>query len=899
MVNGIFPGPLKLMRHDQASGLSFSSRKDKLQQCEHRFSTSEQIEKTLRNDLENYAQLLRELAAFIVFENHEGHDAMATNDGSENFHVTYTRHSKKSRVSYTIRDLSTLDETEQLLQDAASVLSDSHPPNDFVVYADGRVESRTPTAIVEGENINESDHDMAAPAAPSVTPIFDGNVANATPLPLGVHGVGGLAAISSGGTGTVLHLACALDSPLVLALLLAAGANARASHTAFRRLMIHEAACCGSVNCLQLLLELGQKYGGEGGIGDVHARLPPRVRRSTRDADARVTPGSRSSGGIPLPFLPRHVGAVSDSASPRTLHHPLYVSTNPAPSTRHFFRSSHGVPPEQHSLQSDTDTVQDNISPKSTPLDFLFFLGLFRKVVREVLSGNLSELNAARFVVEQVTLTEATCASLAESCAFEHGDPQILVSSQNHVDLIASLPRCFLRPYGATADGHGNTPLHWAAFKNEAKCVALLLEYHADPNARAHPSGWTPLHDAAYSNSRDCIAMLIDAGALVDVRANSGATPLCFAAQEDSADAAALLLERGADIAARCSGGPIRDDGTLAPSTSNSHSRFSGYSPLHYCAHYNAKNAARVLLQHPKAKVAMEIPDLNSRLPIHIAVARGSADVLRELLHAGARIETREKPQRSRSCINDHEQMQADARSVSPPMTTHSDSQMNDATVIFRGRRRRMISNGIRIPSDATANYLASIPSTPRALPTLTNGVTVTPGSIGNTRSPPGSRSRSVTPVLSPVLRSMIPSRPVQSSKPWNCLSQQAIDECRTLIAKTEQSWAPDRHLLFTPADRRAVMELLRVGKRLELQGTGIFIDLWPQVLSFCGRGWFEIIDDEATASCHHDEFMMDATENTENADGSTSEDERMFLQELEISQNMDEDDDGLSLPTF
>jgi hypothetical protein len=35
-------------------------------------------------------------------------------------------------------------------------------------------------------------------------------------------------------------------------------------------------------------------------------------------------------------------------------------------------------------------------------------------------------------------------------------------------------------------------------------------------------------------------------------------------------------------------------------------------------------------------------------------------------------------------------------------------------------------------------------------------------------------------------------------------------------------------------------MELLRVGKRLEQQGKGIFIDLWPEVLSFCGRGWFE-----------------------------------------------------------
>jgi hypothetical protein len=34
-------------------------------------------------------------------------------------------------------------------------------------------------------------------------------------------------------------------------------------------------------------------------------------------------------------------------------------------------------------------------------------------------------------------------------------------------------------------------------------------------------------------------------------------------------------------------------------------------------------------------------------------------------------------------------------------------------------------------------------------------------------------------------------------------------------------------------------MELLRVGKRLEQQGV-LFVDLWPEVLSFCGRGWFD-----------------------------------------------------------
>ena len=49
----------------------------------------------------------------------------------------------------------------------------------------------------------------------------------------------------------------------------------------------------------------------------------------------------------------------------------------------------------------------------------------------------------------------------------------------------------------------------------------------------------------------------------------------------------------------------------------------------------------KLLLQHHTALAATEIRDLNGRLPIHVAVARGSSSVLRELLVAGARVETR------------------------------------------------------------------------------------------------------------------------------------------------------------------------------------------------------------------------------------------------------------------
>ena len=599
-------------------------------------------------------------------------------------------------------------EVDRLLWEASSVLSDSRPSGDFCVHS-------------RSGNTSESNGNEPVP------PIFDGSVANSTPPPLG-----GASAGASGGAGTILHLACALDFPLILAFLLVMGADGRAIHTGFRRLMIHEAACNGSINCLVLLLEMGKKFSQE----------------------------SQQYGDL-------------SSSSPQ-----FFPDALPLPSARFLTGRSTYLSPSMATLATNMHQFQ-RVPTKIGTLqrDYLATLDQFRALTTRVQDGLMTELEAARSFLKSAALPETTWASLIRSCAFKEESLS---------------PRAFLRPL-ACADGHGNTPLHWAAFKNETQCVSLLLQFDANPNARAHPSGWTPLHDAAYSNSSSSIDLLISNGAKVDARANSGATPLCFAAQEDALEAARLLLERGADLTARCAGSP-HDDGS-GLSSLQSHSRFSGYTPLHYCAHYNAHNASQVLLLHSTSKAAMETPDLSGRLPIHVAVARGSSDVLRELLHAGARIDLRP---------SDTVENRSASSTIGP-----------DAFFALQETQRRR-----RTPS----------PEAP-----------VSP--IGNRVR---SSSASASPVTSPVLRSLIPDQPINSSKPWNCLTQQAIDECKDLIYKAEQSWSPDRHLLFTPQDRKAVMELLRIGKRLEHQGV-LFVDLWPQVLGFCGRGWFEPADTRAS----------------------------------------------------
>jgi hypothetical protein len=133
----------------------------------------------------------------------------------------------------------------------------------------------------------------------------------------------------------------------------------------------------------------------------------------------------------------------------------------------------------------------------------------------------------------------------------------------------------------------------------------------------------------------------------------------------------------------------------------------------------------------------------------------------------------------------------------------------------------------------------------------------------------------------------MIPAQPIQSSKPWNCLSLRSINECRQLISEAEQSWAPDRHSLFTPNDRKAVRALLLVGKRLELNGSGIYLDLWPQVLTFCGRGWFDPEKEEEEEEVS-ESVLVKAEEN---------EEDDAFARALASARS--DDSMSLSLPTF
>ena len=604
--------------------------------------------------------------------------------------------------------------------------------------------------------------------------------------------------------GSLIHLACIVDSPLILAILFSFGGDPGIRHTAFRRLPIHEAACSGSTDCLVLLLEISQILEDE----------------NDHRSNAISSAASLYSGWSAVATL-------------------LPTNEDSKPSS-HLSGLNHN---------RDAKSVKTKLVVADTSrfgrISFSSTLQLILDLNTKVENGSLSELEAARLLLRESGIPQGVRTSFAATT-----------------------------PMSTAVDGHGNTALHWASFKNECGCVSVLLESGADANFRSNHFGWTPLHDAAYSDSAEAAALLLEAGANIDSRSNSGATPLCFAAQEDAPRAAALLLKGGADPAVQCNGQHLNPqvNGAVVSANRITHaqSRFSGYTPLHYCAHYNAARAAKVLIEHG---APMEMEDISGRRPIHVAVARGSSDVLQELLYAGTQVETN-----TYAMTRGKQSVDSGASSPTIGATASSASRLESPLELMNAQAQVLPLHRDNGQMHPQGRMIVVAPALP------------VPGAVARQITIPGQlpqRPIEVTPVSSPVLKAMIPSRPVHSSKPWNCLTQRAIDECKSLLDAAEGHWSPRTHTVFSPTDRRAVLELLKVGKRLEQMNMGIFSDLWPYVLSFCGRGWFE--PDLSTASAKKME-----TDTASRTGGEDTEEDRKLPARPQVALALNTSEDSM-----
>jgi hypothetical protein len=91
------------------------------------------------------------------------------------------------------------------------------------------------------------------------------------------------------------------------------------------------------------------------------------------------------------------------------------------------------------------------------------------------------------------------------------------------------------------------TPLMMAAIKGQVDIAQLLIA----KGAQVNKPGWAPLHYAASGQNLNMVRLLLNNHAEVDARSPNGSTPLMMAARYGSPEAVKLLLRAGADPLAR------------------------------------------------------------------------------------------------------------------------------------------------------------------------------------------------------------------------------------------------------------------------------------------------------------------------------------------------------------
>ncbi|XP_052031891.1 transient receptor potential cation channel subfamily A member 1 [Apodemus sylvaticus] len=175
-------------------------------------------------------------------------------------------------------------------------------------------------------------------------------------------------------------------------------------------------------------------------------------------------------------------------------------------------------------------------------------------------------------------------------------------------------------------DDYGNTPLHWAAEKNQVESVKFLLSQGANPNLR-NRNMMSPLHIAVQGMYIDVIKVLTEHKATnINLDGENGNTALMSTCAKDNSEALQILLEKGAKL---CK------------------SNKWGDYPVHQAAFSGAKKCMELILAYgEKAGYSREshINFVNHKKvsPLHLAVQSGDLDMIKMCLDNGAHIDMME-----------------------------------------------------------------------------------------------------------------------------------------------------------------------------------------------------------------------------------------------------------------
>lgn len=143
--------------------------------------------------------------------------------------------------------------------------------------------------------------------------------------------------------------------------------------------------------------------------------------------------------------------------------------------------------------------------------------------------------------------TEKVIGLLRRGMDVNTSDPQgntllMIAARSNNMNLVKFLLDNRANPL--KRNRYGDTAMMLAALPGYAEIVQLMLERKVSPNQ----AGWNSLHYAAFENRDRIIAMLVAGGADINARAPNGWTALMLAAQRGHVETVRVLVGSGADI---------------------------------------------------------------------------------------------------------------------------------------------------------------------------------------------------------------------------------------------------------------------------------------------------------------------------------------------------------------
>ncbi|XP_066532025.1 transient receptor potential cation channel, subfamily N, member 1 [Hoplias malabaricus] len=186
--------------------------------------------------------------------------------------------------------------------------------------------------------------------------------------------------------------------------------------------------------------------------------------------------------------------------------------------------------------------------------------------------------------------------------------PLLLAAERGHMAVVRVLLENSARV--DVFDEEGKAALHLAAEQGHDDIADILLCHKAFVNAKTK-LGLTPLHLSAQNGSARLVRLLVEAHqACVQALSLSKQTPLHVAAISGQLDVCSSLLNLRADVTA---------------------TDIHGQSPLHLAAENDHSEVVKLFLKH-RPELAM-LANVEGATCTHIAAAKGSVAVIRELLH--------------------------------------------------------------------------------------------------------------------------------------------------------------------------------------------------------------------------------------------------------------------------